>query len=199
MSASVVPRGGPPHRQPSIDGLRVGVRQARADDLGLLASLLTQLSPAACQQRYLVFRRFSPETARAEAARILGGPGRPRIAVVATAAYPGHEEAIGVAELARLDEDRAVGEVGIVVRDDLQGAGIGTQLMRALLAAAPSLGVSALRMDVLASNRAMRRLAAQLGAPRGSWAGDGTLQLLVSLDQHQRAPSSQRHSYPLAG
>jgi acetyltransferase len=168
-------------RTPLADGRAVSVRPVQPDDAGMLAQLLLRLSPRSCHQRYLAARAFSPDTARAEAERIVAARTRRHLALVAVAAQGDGDELLGVAELARLDEGHGLGELAVMVRDDMQRAGIGALLMDGLAAAAPQLGLRALQMDVLAGNVAMRRLAGRLGAPSIAWMGDGVVQLRVEL------------------
>lgn len=182
----IAPRGAA--EQPLfVAGGAVSVRQVRADDVSMLTQLLLRLSPRSCHQRYLAVRAFTPESARAEAERIAAARTRHHIALVAVAPRPGSDELVGVAELARLDEAAGLGELGLIVRDDMQRAGVGSLLLAALRAAALQLGLDTLQMDVLAGNMAMRRLAAYLGAPSVRWMGDGVVQLRVEL-----AEASQR-------
>jgi RimJ/RimL family protein N-acetyltransferase len=172
-----------PAQQPIVNGRAVRVRPVLADDVGPLTQLLLRLSPRSCYQRYLVARAFSPETARAEAERIVAARTRRHIALVAVAPLPGGDDLLGVAELARLDEGAGIGELAVTVRDDMQRAGVGSLLIGALGAAAPQLGLRTLQMDVLAGNVAMRRLAGRLGAPSVIWSGDGVVQLRVALPE----------------
>lgn len=172
-------------------GGSVTVRQVRADDVERLADLIAGLSGRSCHQRYLAARSFTPATALAEAERIAAARTRRHIAFVAATALHGREELAGVAELARPDDGASVGELGIVVRDDLQGLGVGALLMRALTAVALQLGVRALQVELLADNSAMRRLAAHAGSPAVVGQSDGVLQLLVRLDAQAAARPGQ--------
>lgn len=54
-------------------------------------------------------------------------------------------------------------EFGISIADELQGRGIGTVLMQALIAHARGQGMAAIRADILADNLPMRKLAEKLG------------------------------------
>jgi GNAT superfamily N-acetyltransferase len=164
-----------------INGRAVSIRQVHADDVGMLTRLLLRLSPRSCHQRYLVARAFTPASARAVAERIVAARTRRHIALIATTPLFAGDDLVGVAELARLDEGPALGELALMVRDDMQRAGIGALLLGALRAAAPQLGLRTLQMDVLAGNVAMRRLAGRLGAPSVRWMGDGVVQLRVDL------------------
>jgi acetyltransferase len=170
-----------PGRSPLVNGRAVSLRPVQPDDAGMIAQLLLRLSPRSCHQRYLVARAFSLDSARVEAERIVAARTRSHLALLAVAPQLGGEELLGIAELARLDDGRDLGELAVTVRDDMQRAGVGTLLTEGLAAIAPRLGLRALQMDVLAGNVAMRRLAARLGPPSVAWMGDGVVQLRVEL------------------
>lgn len=175
-----------------VQGRQVTVRQVRADDIGLLTNFHTHLSARTCHQRYLAARSFSLELARAEAMRIAAARTRQHIAIVANAPLFGRDDLVGVAELARLPGEHSVGELAVTVRDELQGCGIGTLLMRAIAVAAPQLGISTLHIEQFAENSAMRRLAAQVGDPVVIGRADGVLQLRVDLHAPAAAGESQQ-------
>lgn len=175
-----------------VRGRPVTARQARADDIGLLTGFHVRLSALTCQQRYLAARSFPLDLARAEAVRIAAARTRQHIALVASAPLFGMEDLVGVAELARLPGEQDVGELAVLVRDDLQGGGIGTLLVRAIAAAAPQLGINTLHVELLAENRAMWRLAARIGEPVIVGHADGVLQLRVALDTPAATGTSQR-------
>lgn len=164
-----------------VQSREITVRQVRADDIGLLTGFHLRLSASTCHQRYLAARSFSLASAREESVRIAAARTRQHIALVASAPLFGMDDLVGVAELARLPGEHGVGELAVVVRDDLQGGGIGSLLVRGIALAAPQLGISTLHIDLLADNAAMRRLAAHVGEPVVIGRADGALQLSVKL------------------
>jgi GNAT superfamily N-acetyltransferase len=70
------------------------------------------------------------------------------------ACVPGTEEIIGVV---RYDVEPAtrLADVAFVVRDDWQGKGVGTLLMRRIREAAAARGIPGFQADVLATNKPM--------------------------------------------
>lgn len=172
-------------------GRPIAVRPAEADDIGPLTGFLMRLSAHTCHQRYLAARSFSLALARDEAARIAAARTRHHLAFVAEAPLFGVDEVVGVAELARLAGEPAVGELAVVVRDDLQGAGVGSRLALAVAEAAPRLGIHTLHIEQLADNSAMRRLAARLGDAAVIGRADGVLQLRVRLGAQAAASRPQ--------
>jgi RimJ/RimL family protein N-acetyltransferase len=184
----------PPAPSLFAQGRQITVRQVRADDIDLLTSFHTRLSARTCQQRYLAARSFSLELAHAEATRIAAARTRQHIALVASAPLFGIEDLVGVAELARLPGEHGVGELAVAVRDDLQGSGIGSLLVRAVAVSASQLGIGTLHIELLAENSAMRRLAAHVGELVVVGRTDGVLQLRVKLHTPAAAGEGQESS-----
>jgi acetyltransferase len=175
----------------SVQSRSITARQVRADDIGPLTGFLTRLSARTCHQRYLAVRSFSLASARAEAMRIAAARNHQHLAFVASVPLFGMDDLVGVAELARLAGEEGVGELAVVVRDDLQGSGIGSLLLRAITVAAPLLDIHTLHIELLSDNSAMRRLAAHVGEPRIIGRADGVLQLRVQLDTPTALGDSQ--------
>jgi acetyltransferase len=69
----------------------------------------------------------------------------------------GIPELLGVARLVRQD-DRREGELGIMVADRWQRAGLGTELVRRLITVAQSEGISCIKADILSENASMMAL-----------------------------------------
>lgn len=122
------------------------IRQACITDRPALAEFLSGLSPRA---RYLRF--FSGAAPASQAMlRILAGGADYIDALVATerGAIIGHAMAADSA-----GPGGHLTEVGVVVADGHRGLGLGSALMRLLIARAQARGVTAVVMEVLAENR----------------------------------------------
>ena len=130
------------------------IRPVCAGDLGALQAFFAGLS---MQTRYLRF--FAPVRPSPALLGLLSGGGN-AYAVVATGRRGG---IIGHAIAAdRAGPDGPVTEIGVVVADAWQGQGVGSALLRALVAAARARGVTTVAMDVLAENwKARAMIAAQ--------------------------------------
>lgn len=74
------------------------------------------------------------------------------------------EVVVGVGRWVRCTESPADAEIAIVVADDLQGRGIGTQLGRALTEAARARGIERFTASMLPSNQAAHRLFAKISS-----------------------------------
>ena len=75
------------------------------------------------------------------------------------------------------DPDYARAEFGVLVRSDLKGRGLGTALMRHLLAYARAEGLGELHGSVLAENTGMLRLVRELGFEISTAEGDPTVRI----------------------
>jgi RimJ/RimL family protein N-acetyltransferase len=159
------------------DGQRILLSPAAPDDAAPVADLLLRLSPRTLRLRYLSARSFTAATAWAEAERMVRG----RAALIATPVQRAFAEAIAVAELVPDHTNPAIGHLGIVVRDDWQGHGLGSALVRELVAHAPALGIATIQADLLAENDGARRLLAPLDLPRNSATRHGETQILLRL------------------
>ena len=148
------------------DGRRVRLRPVEAADADALIELHHRLS---FRSRY--YRYFSPKPrlSRREAEYLAAVDGRERLGAVATAEDEQGETVVALASLVVINADRA--ELGLVVRDDYQGLGLGSGLGEALAAAAARRGIRFLTGIILTENRPMLRLAASRGGRRVSGCG----------------------------
>jgi acetyltransferase len=152
------------------DGMSLLLRQARPDDVVILADLIYHLS---ARSRYMRFMRPLPlslDRAWAEARRMARQPPERHLTLVATLQLGPFEDAVAVAELARDPALPHVGEFAVLVRDDYQAAGVGSALAARLVELARAMGVTQLHSDMLAENRAVRGLLRRLGDARISTA-----------------------------
>jgi GNAT superfamily N-acetyltransferase len=107
---------------------------------------------------------------------------RERFAVAAVRSDGDHEEVVAVARFHLLGDGKA--EAAIVVRDDHQGVGLGTQLLGHLLSLARWAGVTEFSGEVLASNTRMLQLL-KLGGASVSRARAGCAEFSIPV----RSPS----------
>ena len=122
------------------------IRRASGADLAALRDFFARLSP---QTRYLRF--FAPITPTpAVLARLCGGTGGADT-MVATRGGVIIGHAMAVDRAGPLGE--AMTEIGVVVTDLWQGKGVGSALIRTLIARAQARGITSLTMDVLHGNQ----------------------------------------------
>jgi GNAT superfamily N-acetyltransferase len=152
--------GQPRHRsrvcQTSAARKLIEIRQARSADHAALGDFLTGLSP---RSSYLRFFTGAPSAGPAMV-RILTGQAADVDAVVAAAADGIIGHAMGC-DLTGPGGTCPV-EIGVVVADDWQGLGVGSALVRTVLARAQARGRTAVTMEVLAENRQVIDMIAHL-------------------------------------
>ncbi|MFJ8685014.1 GNAT family N-acetyltransferase [Micromonospora wenchangensis] len=141
------------------DGAELTVRPATADDLAGVVDLHERCSAASRQRRYLS-GAAQPSPARL---RRLLEPARGLTLVATTTGSDGAVES--VVALANLLAEGDEAEAALLVRDDWQRRGLGTALLRRLLAHAERAGFAALVLHTQADNTPMVRTAARLGRP----------------------------------
>jgi RimJ/RimL family protein N-acetyltransferase len=136
------------------NGVRVLIRHIRAEDKAALAAAHEHLSPESRRLRFLTAKprltsgdlRYLTEVDRANHVALVAVP------------LEDPQRIVAVGRFVRLAEDPLGAEFAIVVDDDLQGAGLGTELAQRLSAEARLRGVRRFTATILAENVAVRRL-----------------------------------------
>lgn len=166
-----------PDEHPAIlkDGTRVIVRPIRPEDKDALARGLDQLSP---ESRYRRFLRPMTSLSQRELAYLTEIDYTNHFAWVAVADTK-DQEGLGVARYIRDAKDPEVAEAAVAVVDDYQGRGLGSILMRLLVATALENGVHTFRGWVLGDNLEVLRPLERIGARRV--ADKGVLRVEVDL------------------
>ena len=130
----------------------ITVRRVGPHDGQLLTDLLARLSDRSHWLRYMLPRPRAAEALEREARRMLIGATGDYVTLIALSQPPGQATALAAGELALDQAEPTSAEIAIVVRDDVQGQGIGTLLGTRLLQAAERLGITTIRADLLAEN-----------------------------------------------
>jgi RimJ/RimL family protein N-acetyltransferase len=167
------------------DGVVAHFRPIRPDDEDRLRDFHAHLSPES-----VYFRYFAPYPVlrNADVVRFTHVDHVDRVAFVAVIG----DEIVGVGRFDRLT-DPAEAEVAFVVRDDLQGHGIGTILLDRLAHAGRERGVHRFVAEVLLENVRMRSLFADSGFSPKATFDDGYLTMEFTID-HDQANSSTSSS-----
>jgi RimJ/RimL family protein N-acetyltransferase len=164
-------------------GLLIRPRLTRPSDTPRVRAFLETLSP---ETRRLRFFSSMPVVPESTVRRFAFFDPRRRLVVAAATMNEGREEIVGLADVAHLETGLA--ELGVVVGDEHQGAGVGKLLTEVIASLAAHHGALHLRAEMLDANRAMPGLMRRLG-PTTS-ASEGSVTVL-----HTRlAAASRRHA-----
>jgi acyl-CoA hydrolase/GNAT superfamily N-acetyltransferase len=149
----VVPRARYPwteeRRERTLSGAELLIRPARITDERALQDLMYSLSDESCYRRFMTHKKTHPHE---EMQELVDLDYEQNMALVAC--VPGEEEIIGVVRYDVAPATR-LADVAFVVRDDWQGKGVGTLLMRRIREAAVARGIPGFQADVLATNKPM--------------------------------------------
>lgn len=145
------------------DGTQVNIRPIRPDDAPRLQALFNRLSRQSIYYRFLGFRKVLPDQ---EAKRLAELDYQENMALVATKKQNGCEDIIGVARYAVGCPDWPdVADAAVVVEDQYQGRGLGTQLLKRLTSYAQAHGIRAFIATVHNDNNQIKRFIQQSGLP----------------------------------
>jgi acetyltransferase len=140
----------------SLGGENYTFRAIRPTDAFLYPDFLTKLDPEAIRMRFLAPRKHFPDDMGLRLSQLDYDRDMAFVALDPTGALA------GVARLACQPGNEAA-EYALIVRSDLGGRGLGSALMRHLIAYAKAEGMQRIEGSVLAENRAMLGLIARLG------------------------------------
>jgi len=100
------------------------------------------------------------------------------------------QELVGIAQWIGNGSGADVPEIAFQVRDDWQGEGLGKYLFLCLVEVSTFSGCTAFRADVLADNRAMRRVFEKAGVPYTTKCDFGVVTYQFDLSEKSREESS---------
>jgi GNAT superfamily N-acetyltransferase len=136
-------------RQVTLSDHRVvGVRPLERRDREGLADAISRLSP---QSRYLRFANAKPHMSSRELDFLVDVGRREHRALLAV--DPATGWGVAVVRYVQLQAEPSVAEIAATVSDDWQGRGLGTAMVVQLIEQARDDGFSALRANVLATNK----------------------------------------------
>ena len=141
------------------DGAPLTIRPIRPEDAESERAFVRDLSPEAKHFRFMqAIKELTPEML----ARFTQIDYAREMALIALTEIDGDEKQVGVARYAINPDGRSC-EFALVVSDAVQGRGIGSRLMNALIAAARLHGLATIEGIVMVSNRPMLALMRRLG------------------------------------
>ncbi len=166
---------------PLENGRSVLVRHIRADDAPRLAAMFWQLSSETRWRRFFApLDHVDPERVNREARRLADINAQREVALVATVMEENQEAIVAVARYVRLTLESDSAEASIVVRDDYQGQGLGSQLFDLLVQVALVQGLRHIVMLTHADNLGVLGLVQRMGLPYDTQFSAG----LYEIDLH---------------
>ncbi|HOK44743.1 MAG TPA: bifunctional acetate--CoA ligase family protein/GNAT family N-acetyltransferase [Bryobacteraceae bacterium] len=146
------------------DGTQVCIRPIRPEDEPLLVKFHETLSDRSVYQRYLHMMKLSQRVAHERLTRICFIDYDREMALVAENKDPktGEPQVIAVARLKKTHGTNEA-ELAVIISDEYQGRGLGTELIRRLLEVAKDEKVSRITGDILPDNLPMQAICKKLG------------------------------------
>jgi acetyltransferase len=170
--------------QPSGGGPALLIRPLRHDDIERERAFIEGLS---AQTLYLRLQYSANHASERDLERLLDLDYFDRLAIAALVAARDGERIVGVSRYARIDGSRRA-ECAIVVADEWQGRGLGSELMRALAGAAVERGIDGFEGTTLAANDRIAAWARRSGLAVQTQPNSGGL-LQVQLDLRSLGPT----------
>ncbi|MEO0737333.1 MAG: bifunctional acetate--CoA ligase family protein/GNAT family N-acetyltransferase [Cyanobacteria bacterium J06649_12] len=145
------------------DGRPVTIRPIRPEDEPLIVAFHQTLSEESIYFRYFHLIKLQARIAHERLTRICFIDYDREMALVAEYQNPetGERSILGVARLSRLHGLNEA-EFGMLINDQYQGQGLGTELLRSLVAVAKAEALTQISADILPENGAMQRLCQKL-------------------------------------
>jgi acetyltransferase len=147
------------------DGSEVIIRPVRPEDEPLMVTFHGTLSERTVYQRYFSSLSLSRRVAHDRLLRICFGGYDREIVLVADYKYPvtGQRQILGVARLNKLRTGEKEGEVAVLVADQHQNRGLGTELLRRSIQVAREEKLTAVVAEILRDNIETEKIFRRLG------------------------------------
>jgi GNAT superfamily N-acetyltransferase len=170
-------------------GKRVSLRLMQPTDREALRTAFDRLSP---ESRYARFMAPKARLTEAELNYLSRPDGFDHFALVAIRKHlVSTPEGVGVARFVRLTDAPDTAEPAVTVIDDYQGAGLGSILLQRLIEAAWERDVRWFRSELLAENKASRKMIESLSPEvRFVAQGDGSLVATIPVPEPDQTPTA---------
>ncbi len=170
------------------DGATVLLRPLRVNDESKVEALFYNLSETTVYRRWMSMLKQIPSTERVRGLEL--DYAKTMAMVVETIAADKEPEIVA---MVRYDTDPATdyADVGFVVRDDWQRRGLGTAMMRAVMATAREAGLAGFTADVLRDNHGMLKVFHDSGLLVESSLEDGVYALKMTFHRRGRRVTAE--------
>jgi acetyltransferase len=168
----------------SKEGTAVNIRPIRPEDEPMMVAFHERLSERSVYFRYFHLLNLSQRTAHERLTRICFIDYDRGMALVAEKEDPQTRthQILGIGRLTRAHGANEA-EMAVLVSDDFQGHGLGTELLRRLIEVGREEKLERITADILAENRAMQRVCERLGFTLQYDPDDGTVKVEIRLAQ----------------
>jgi len=158
------------------------IRPIRPEDEPMMVKFHEALSERTVYQRYLQMLHLSQRIAHERLTRICFIDYARQMALVAEREIPGtgEKQIIAVGRLQGIT-GATESEFAVVVADEYQKAGLGTELLRRLIEIGRAEGVKVITADILAENSAMQKVSEKLGFKLTREPGDPVVSARLEL------------------
>ena len=165
------------------DGTQINIRPIRPEDEPLMVEFHHRLSERSVYFRYFHLLNLSQRTAHERLTRMCFIDYDRGMALVAERENPdGGHELLGIGRLTRV-HGTADAEMAVLVSDDFQGRGLGSELIAQLIKIAKQEKIGRITADILAENRSMQRVCERLGFQLKYDPDDATVKVEMHLAQ----------------
>jgi len=163
------------------DGTPVTIRPIRPEDEPLLVQFHRGLSDRSVTFRYFHSITLSERTAHERLIRVCFNDYDRELALVAEGRRPGGNERfiLGIGRLSKLTGGREA-EFAVIISDQWQNRGLGTELLKLLLQAARDEKIERLFATIMGQNLEMQRVAEQLGFGLTGDLMEGTMRATIN-------------------
>jgi acetyltransferase len=144
------------------DGTQVTIRPIRPEDEPLMVKFHETLSDRSVYLRYFGTLSLKTRVAHERLVRICFGNYDRELALVAERNGTSSPEIIGVGRLSRISDGHEA-EVAVVVTDQYQSQGMGTELLRRVIEVARKEGLDSISAEMMPDNVAMHAITKRLG------------------------------------
>jgi acetyltransferase len=163
------------------DGTSVSIRPIRPEDEPQIVGLHRKLSERSVRLRYFQPLQLDQRTAHERLIRVCFNDYDRELALIVEASEGPGAQIVAVARLSKVPGQRRA-EFALVIDDDWQQRGLGTELLRRLVQVGRDEKVSAITGDILADNLAMQRICTTLGFRLERRADDNIVNAVLVLD-----------------
>jgi acetyltransferase len=180
----------------SSDGTDVLIRPIRPEDEPLIVELHRKLSERSVRFRYFQAMQLDQRTAHERLIRVCFNDYDRELALIVERRDAAGAQILAVGRLSKVPGQRRA-EFALVIDDQWQRRGLGTELLRRLVQIGRDEKVSAITADILPENVSMQRICEKLGFQLERRFDDGVVRAALLLSDAEPVPEPGSTAAPL--